>query len=182
MSKPYTGGPDDCECDLCGKEFDKPVNKRIHRSRAHDLSFEERFWEKVDRGDPDECWEWQAGSDPSGYGTFSVKTHHEPAHRVAYSLAVEDADDLLVLHHCDNPPCCNPNHLYAGTHKDNIRDVVFRERSGQVILTVPDVREIKRLLENGESSDEIAEDYDVRPGTIDNIRRGDNWSYIDLAE
>ena len=85
---------------------------------------EQRFWEKVEFGAPDECWLWTAARDRRGYGMFE----HHYASRVAYTLTVGDPGDLDVLHACDNPPCCNPLHLWAGTAQDNIQDAIAKGR------------------------------------------------------
>jgi hypothetical protein len=80
--------------------------------------------EIVERGllpsrDPETCWEWQRSKDWNGYGL----THRGIAHRLAYEAFVGPIPDgMLVLHTCDNPPCCNPAHLFLGTHFDNAAD------------------------------------------------------------
>lgn len=91
--------------------------------------FEQRFWDKVDRRDPDECWVWKAGKSAFGHGKVWRDGRHEPAHRVAWELANGQlAGDRFVLHSCDNPPCCNPAHLRPGTQADNVADAVERLR------------------------------------------------------
>jgi hypothetical protein len=90
----------------------------------------DRFWSKVDRsGGPDACWPWMAYRNRDGYGSFRVDDHTESAHRVAW---VEEngpvPEGMDVLHHCDNPPCCNPRHLFLGTAADNARDSVAKGR------------------------------------------------------
>lgn len=83
---------------------------------------EERFWEKVDRRGPDECWEWQAARGPKGYGLFAGGEYGRQANRVAYQLTYGLLTDrsLVVHHRCDNPPCCNPAHLVPTTNRHNI--------------------------------------------------------------
>jgi hypothetical protein len=92
--------------------------------------FSARFWEKVDRGEPDECWPWMGARDPSGYGRFAVGADRsEKASRIAWRLtngAVPTG--LHILHSCDNPPCCNPAHLRPGTHQENMADRVASNR------------------------------------------------------
>lgn len=88
------------------------------------------FLERVERHGPDECWPWKGGKHENGYGYFRLgKKHMHKAHRVAYAFAHGfTPGDLFVLHKCDNPPCCNPAHLWLGTNLDNIAD---RDRKGR---------------------------------------------------
>ena len=82
-----------------------------------------RFWGKVDIKCRDDCWEWQASTSGGRYGKFKVNGKLVSSHRYAYQYAYGDLrDNMLVLHHCDNKRCVNPNHLYQGTQFDNIRD------------------------------------------------------------
>lgn len=81
-----------------------------------------RFWEKVEIRSPLLCWEWKAAILQSGgYGAFRLKGETKRAHRVAYFLSKGDLDPALeLLHKCNNPRCCNPNHLVQGTHAANL--------------------------------------------------------------
>jgi hypothetical protein len=96
----------------------------------------ERFWAKVDKDTPGGCWEWMASVfvDRYGYGKFNEGTSHDDnrtvyAHRFAYELESGPIPDgMHVLHQCDNPPCVNPAHLRLGTHADNMREMVERNR------------------------------------------------------
>lgn len=84
---------------------------------------EEGFRARVRRGDQDECWEWDGPRDSDGYGKTTKNGKSVKAHRVAWELTNGPiVPGLLVLHSCDNPPCCNPAHLWIGTHRDNQRD------------------------------------------------------------
>lgn len=99
-------------------------------------TFDEKFWEKVDVRGEDECWEWMAARSRKGYGNFYLaignsKSLHCLSHRMAYILSSDSQipEGMLVCHKCDNPPCCNPKHLFLGTVKDNAVDMWNKGRS-----------------------------------------------------
>lgn len=157
----------------------------IERRNREELSLADRFWEKVDRGGRGECWEW-GGVTSNGYGQIWVDGRHRNAHRVAYSLERDAPGELQINHHCDNPTCVNPSHLYRGTQRENMEDKFERGRANtqkgddlpQAKLTSSEVREIKERLKGGESQYEIAEDYPVGQTTISKISIGEVWSHV----
>lgn len=88
----------------------------------------EDFWERVNK---DGCWRWTGATNGKGYGQVTVDGVHYLAHRIAYSLAKGSVPDgLLVCHHCDNPICVRPSHLFVGTHRDNAHDMIKKGRRG----------------------------------------------------
>lgn len=91
---------------------------------------EGRFWPRLDQsGGPEACWPWTGSRTRTGYGKCSVDGRHVAAHRLAWQLTNGPIPDgLHVLHRCDNPPCCNPGHLFLGTHTDNVRDMLAKGR------------------------------------------------------
>ena len=136
-----------------------------------------RFWRKVLRLGPDECWPWQAGADPRGYGRFFHDGRLDWAHRVAYETlwGAGSAQGWQIRHRCDNPPCCNPRHLLRGTHADNMNDAKVRrksargERHGSSKLTDAQVLMI-RASELPPST--LAKMFKVTTVTIWRIRKG----------
>jgi len=92
------------------------------------LSVEDRLWSRIDQG-PD-CWVWPGGHDKDGYGHIKVDRIQQSTHRLAWTLTHGPVPaGMLVLHHCDNPPCCRPDHLFLGTHADNMRDRATKGRN-----------------------------------------------------
>jgi len=91
----------------------------------------DRFMAKVHKN-PNSCWEWQGQTDKDGYGRFATrvlgKTKAWMAHRFSYSYYKQDPGKLFVCHSCDNTSCVNPDHLWLGTHKDNMRDMKSKNR------------------------------------------------------
>jgi HNH endonuclease len=133
------------------------------------------------------CRIWTGYCDrKNGYGQLTYKGKQYWAHRFIWELHFGlIPKGLFVLHRCDNPPCCNTDHLYLGTNQDNANDRVDRDRSSygerhwKAKLTEAQVREIKKRLHRGdELMREIAEDFGVSRLTISNIKHGRNWWWV----
>ena len=119
----------------------------------------------------DDCMEWPGTRISKGYGSVFSRVTKRPVymHRVVYEAAFGPIPDgMCVRHKCDNPPCCNPNHLEVGTHADNMRDMAERGRSCKA-LTGAQEREIRERHAAGESFDSMADDYGVSSVTIGSV-------------
>jgi HNH endonuclease len=131
---------------------------------------EERFWEKVQIGQQDECWLWLGSTLPKGYGRFRRQNPRrmELAHRTAFRLTHNRREPATVLRHsCDNPRCCNPNHLEEGNSADNSADMKARARS-RVKLTDADVMAIRQATG---TYVQIAKQFGVTPSYVGSLRR-----------
>ncbi len=141
------------------------------------------------------CWEWIGARKKDGYGRASVKGRHVYAHRRSWELMRGPIPaGLMICHHCDNPPCVNPSHLFLGTHLDNMRDaavkgrLVYPNELGQRgvgcgeshprhRLTQSQVDQILSSIKGirGEQL-ALAKRYGVSPKTINHICRGRRWN------
>jgi hypothetical protein len=140
------------------------------------------FWSLVDiKRAPESnlvtCWEWQGSCFSNGYGRTIVARKSVGAHRRAYELAVgEIPEGISVCHRCDNRRCVRPSHLFLGTPKDNLRDMVEKgrslsgERNPNAKLTATDAAEIRRrYAAGGITQRELAEEYGVVEGCVWNV-------------
>lgn len=144
------------------------------------------FWERIDQsGGPDACWEWQ-GIRSQGYGVCWRTTDHglfQKSHRFAWYLTHGPIPEgLFVCHACDNPPCCNPAHLFLGTIQDNNRDKMIKGRQPRVTgeanpssrLSDDDVSEIRRLRAAGVSRRVVAAQFGIKAGSVTQITIGNS--------
>ena len=142
----------------------------------------DRFWDKVDVRSSGDCWEWKRSKSWNGYGKFWDGTKIEGAQRMAWRLAHGDIPHgLYICHHCDNPGCCNPNHLFAGTQMDNMADMKQKGRSHRnrgVKLNIDEVFEIRRLYSaGGITHREIGKMFNISRRHIGQIVNNKRWRY-----
>jgi len=155
----------------------------------------QRFWSKVRKGGPDECWEWIGAKHPDGYGfiyagpSYDKNVRFTKVHRLSYEMhngAIPDG--LYVLHHCDNPSCVNPKHLYAGTQQQNVRDRAVRRRGKEhrqngenndnSKLTEKDVKAIITMLQAGKRQGVIATAFGISQPYVSKIVHRKSWKHL----
>src|SRR5690242_10654680 len=130
------------------------------------------------------CWIWIGSSNAGGYGTVNAICYgHNLAHRLSYAAHIGPIPaGLLVLHHCDQPACVRPEHLYCGTAQENNRDMWDRGREypppGERALTEEDILKIRELGAQGYSHAIIADRYRVDRKTIGAAVRGQAWKHV----
>lgn len=137
------------------------------------------------------CWNWIGARDPKGYGRVRIGNQTELAHRVAW---VEQngpiPDGLFACHHCDNPSCVNPDHLFLGTVRDNAHDMVAKGRSakndrrgediGTAKLTVRQVQEMRAMyVPKVVTQPMLAALFGVSRSTVSAIVSGRNWAWVE---
>lgn len=138
-----------CQCGCGQKTTVAPISNKIRRGHlaGHPVryvfghingssqSLLDAFWKYVTPGDSELCWEWQGYRTVAGYGHISFgrsNRNQMRSHRVSWQIHYGSIPNgLWVLHKCDNPPCCNPNHLFLGTPKDNFDDMCQKGRQGE---------------------------------------------------
>lgn len=169
--------------------------KRPNKSRRTESEITEDFWARVDRGSPDKCWEWKAGRNGKtklqSYGVFWACRIRHKAHRFAFEISIRKLKHgELVCHTCDNPPCCNPAHLYAGSNRDNVLDCIKRGRRNMergtkrynAVLDDRKVREIRQRYQKrkvgGMGIDRLAEIYGVGRTMIYAIIMRRRWAHV----
>jgi hypothetical protein len=157
---------------------------QIAFSKTSIEAMRDRFMEKVAPEPVNGCWIWAASKMADGYGLFFNGAKTERAHRVAYRLWNGPIQQgLSVLHQCDNPSCVNPSHLFLGTQKDNVDDMMKKGRSahaagsshGRAKLSEANVLDIR---EDQRRHVDIAAAYGVSRGLISMIKARKIWAHI----
>lgn len=148
----------------------------------------ERFWSKV-KQDENGCWIWIARKDRAGYGEFRLNGKTKKAHRVSYELTNPNVDitKFCVLHKCDNPSCVRPDHLFHGSHNDNVQDKIKKGRAkykahngsenGFSKLTEAQVLEI-RSLKGKFSQVKIGAMFGVTQANVSMILLNKGWQHV----
>lgn len=146
----------------------------------------ERFWNGVSVGEPESCWMWNRHRDPRGYGRINIFHHVWLAHRISFLLNNGHLEESMhICHHCDNPPCCNPAHLFEGTDLDNQRDACLKGRhiKGEDMsnskLSVDLVKEIRgRYVRRKFGRGKLAAAYGVSSTCVQKILERKMWAWV----
>jgi hypothetical protein len=138
----------------------------------------------------DGCWNWVGGKDKDGYGMFWTEGRNMRAHRFALLSKVDpdgetDYSSMFACHTCDNTDCVNPDHLYFGTCRENILDMLKRgrgscgEKNGNTSLTDDDVLKIRSAYRNSKvTSRQLAKQFNIGKSTVLRIIHGKSWKHI----
>lgn len=133
------------------------------------------FWMQVERKGPDECWPW-LGYEEGGYGKVFIKGRMVGAHELAVSFTTGESrlPELDTCHSCDNPICCNPNHLRFDTRQSNVDDMMAAGRHSHppAKLSEDDIRIIRDRITAGARQQDLADQYGVSNSLISMIKTG----------
>lgn len=183
--------------------FDVFANVALHAEiatlRATLRALTNAFWRHVAVGDQGECWVW-TGATAQGYGVWAFSGRMQGAHRIAWILQHGPIPEgRYVCHRCDNPPCCNPKHLFLGSQGENMADAAAKSRvargdrhytrrnpeavlrghqHGCAKLTPDDVRAIRRRAAQGETQLALGEEFGVTQTTIFKIVHRQRWRHV----
>jgi hypothetical protein len=146
------------------------------------------FWNKVSKRGENDCWEWKGWRKPgTNYGLVRINGRQLRVHRVSWIIKFgEILKGMCVCHHCDNPACVNPKHLFLGTHSDNMRDMWNKGRKSHkgelhpyAKLKKTDVFKIRKMYKGryGQLA-ELGRKFDVSPEPIGLIVKNYRWTHL----
>ncbi len=177
-----------CKNKLCINVSHMITDKRGQKQddAGNIVSQEDIFFSYVDK--TKDCFEWTGKKSPKGYGKIYFNGTSMRAHRVSYEIHYGSFNkDMNVLHHCDNPSCVNPSHLYLGNNQDNVDDKVRRnrqpngEKNGMSKLTKDIVLQCRKMKQQGLSVSEIMQKLNLHHLDISTVCyaiNGTTWKHI----
>jgi len=186
-----------CICD-CG-EYLEVSTSQLGRQKHCNYSYrlpDEQYHQKLRKcfnnkyTEKNGCWEWNKFIHKHGYGVTGYRNRSMLAHRLSWLLFKEPIPDGIdVCHHCDNPKCVNPDHLFLGTAQDNVRDCFNKKRKSHKgekhpgsKITEKEILEIFRLRKMGWTHQKLADRFKITQSTISNILHRRLWKHIELGE
>lgn len=161
--------------DTSPEKFRIDYTRRVRTRTGNHLKQIEQFHAKIKIDSPESCWIWTDALDKDGYGKLRISKHKfKKAHRLSYELYKGNIPQgYLICHHCDNPSCVNPEHLFLGLPKDNMRDMYNKGRyvNGNLKLSSKDLEYIKTYPKVYGSGRLLAQFFNVHEGHITRIRK-----------
>lgn len=158
--------------------------RQWHGEETPEPEAADRFWRRVHKTQA--CWIWTGARQPKGYGWIQVNKRMYAAHRMAWAITHGPIPTgLFVCHHCDNPQCVRPDHLFLGTNSENLQDAVRKgrhrptalpgERNPRAKLTFEDVLEARKEFSRGVTHRELARRFGVARSTMYAAVSGARW-------
>jgi len=167
--------------------YKRTKESRKKQSNVNKYTFKD-IWRQIDIRNEDDCWEWVGHKDKNGYGRATINRKDYRSHRIVYKETYGTIPEgLFILHTCNNPSCCNPNHLYTGTNQDNMDQMVadgrsphlIGEKSGTHKLKEKDVLEIRQLYSTGEYTQrDLSKKYGISQTEISRIYHRTRWDHV----
>lgn len=181
---------------LCSKHYNRlRTTGTVEDGPRARASFEERFWRQVDVLDDNSCWNWNGKSLIRGYGVIGLggrKRGKILSHRASWIIAngeiptnQSEHHGFVVMHTCDNRLCCNPKHLKLGTQRDNVQDMINKNRG-----STPDLKgekhpnsrftedDIKYIRSSKKTNADLGREFSCARQVIGNIRNRISWKHV----
>ncbi|QKW15343.1 HNH endonuclease [Verrucosispora sp. NA02020] len=177
----------------CRKHYMRWWRRTSKGQRQPALNFKtktpaQRFWAKVDQRNKNECWPWRGSTTTFGHGEFYVSPERRqvPAHVYALELATGEScpTGMEGCHHCDNPACCNPDHIYYGTRQQNVDDMWRRNRGrrgsrhASARVTEEIALRIRERFASGDTQPDLAGEFGLTDSGISSIVNGKTWAHV----
>jgi len=157
-------------CELCSILCYKKYARAFCSDKCRFMTYVEKF---------NDCWIWKGAINRGGYGKFSFRENKSAtASRVSYELFKGSIEDkMFICHLCDVPSCVNPDHLWAGTHMENMLDMIEKDRHHSKLLP-GDVIEIRKLWQHGFGNAKLCEMFGITSGTVSSIVHKRLWKHV----